>query len=734
MSGQSLSRQMPALAGRGLQLLDSLRNHSRLVIVSFVLVFLAGLPLVFIKGVPKYSATATIQVAPRYMKNLRDDNELDFQSNSQYRQFVEQQTKTINRYDILEKALHSLEDAGNRPWRLAGESERRAIERLQKDLRIMPVPDTYLVQITLEGEQSQGLAEVVNAVVAAFLAKSREEQVYGADERVRQLQLRESELLARHDALTRQRSDIARELGLTAFKEEDGNPFDKLRQKLREDIAEARARRFDAEARQAAFLKTGETDLITRSIQESVLIDPGLNSLKSSLNKRRADLVTAMSGLAAEHPGYQAARQEIQEIDAELRRHTEQLTSQMREGMSKRFATAVDQARRLESELQASLQETAKQSESYAARFNEAVALSNDMKQLRGELDKVRERLNFFASESNSMGLVRPVTPALVPEQAMGTGKKKLLVLLLIAAGMLALALPVGLDLLDPRVRTVNDAEKQLGFAPLGWLIERGEVEREGFAEDQLRRLASALIREQDRHGTRAIAFSGLKPGAGTTRLVRDLTRTLNRLGIPALAIEANAFKPDAAYGSGPGLAALLADPQSCPAVNEANGIPCLNVGTPDDQRLLDGLDRLQTVIDRLSQDYRFILVDTPPLLTASDSELVVRATGAVVVVVEAEAMTRGEVARAARQLQKLDPPSVGAIVNRVAPFVGGGYINNLVAEHAQGRKLAADSFSPALKATLQALLWDAAALGLRGLHRLHQAARFIRHLKVRQS
>ncbi|MDZ4163309.1 MAG: hypothetical protein U1D28_15715, partial [Burkholderiales bacterium] len=292
------------LPGRGIKPLDSLLNHTRLVIVTFILVVLAGLPMVFIKGVSTYQVAATIQVAPRYMKNLKDDNELDFQSNSQYRQFVQQQTKTINRYDILQKAVRSLDAAdGSNPWTKAGEAERRSIERLQRSLKIRPVPDTYLIQVSLESTEREGLDRVVNAVVLTYLDSAKDEQVYGASERVIQLRAREAELGNANAALIRQRSDIARQLGVTAFNPADGNPFDKLVQKLREDIADARGRRIDAEAKLAAFGQSGETDLVTRSVLESVLIDPGLNSLKSSLNNRRANLVTVLSGLAPSHPG-----------------------------------------------------------------------------------------------------------------------------------------------------------------------------------------------------------------------------------------------------------------------------------------------------------------------------------------------------------------------------------------------------------------------------------------------
>jgi uncharacterized protein involved in exopolysaccharide biosynthesis len=744
------------LPGRGIKPLDSLRNHTRLAILTVLFVFIAGLPVVFLKGVVKYQTSATVQVAPRYMKNLKDDNELEFQSNQQYRQYVEQQTKTINRYDIVQKALRAVESAATAPpnapakdastkevgadkkiakndvnqapdadiddekatkngvWRLKGETERRAVERLQRELRILPVPDTYLIQISLEDTRKQGLADVLNAVVNAYLENSRQERLYGADDRVKQLQLREAELLKRTAALTQERSDLARQLGVTAFKAEDGNPFDKLAQKMREGIADARSKRILAEAQLAAFQQTGETDLVTRSVQESVLIDPGLNSLKSSLNNRRAILLSQMSGLAAEHPSYKAAQSELLEIETEIRAQTERLTQDLRQGLRKRYETAVVQARQNEAELELVLKKTESEGEVYASRFNRAVVLSADLEQLRKELESVRERLNFFAVETNSQGLVRPVMYAMEPDLPLGTGKKKLLIMVMVAAIVAGLMAPVVVDMLNRQVRTVNDAHRALGFAPLGWLIEQADMNTQRFAQDQLRRMASALIRDQDKEGTRTLAFTGVKPGAGTTRVVRELALVLNRLGVPTLALEANAFKPSPAYGDGVGLVQRLADPSAVQApMLEVDGVPSCPVGNAKDVRHLDGLDRLGAWLEGLTT-YRFVLIDAPPLLTSSDSEMIVRAAKAVVLVVEADGISAGELRRAARVLEKMDPPSVGAIVNRITPFHGGGYIQSSIAEYLDGRKQADPPMWGELKATGFALIWDAAALGLR--------------------
>ena len=770
MTAQANAAPLP---GRAIKPLDSLLRHTRAALLTFVLVVIAGLPVVFIKGVSQYQTTATIQVAPRYMKNLKDDNELDFQSNSQYRQYVEQQTKTINRFDVLEKALTALEggtpvadpavayqgglkfslglEPGNaatvlpapdtaapakapavrNPWQRDGETRRRAIERLQRALFIMPVPDTYLIQVSLQSTKPDGLADIVNAVVAAYLDNAKVEQVYGADERVRQLKARESELLQATRQLTQRRSDLARSLGVTAFKPGDGNPFDKLAQKLREDIADARFRRVDAQAKLDAFDKSGETDLVTRSILETVLIDPGLNSLKSSLNKRRADLVTILSGLSPDHPEHQAAQQELREIDAEINANTRNLTQQVTQGLRKRYETAVQQTQQVEAELRQALQETSTESEIYAERFDAAVTLTEDLEQVRRELESVRERLNFFAIESTSPGFVRPVSAALPPDLPTGTGKKNLLLLVLVGAFGLALVVPVALDVLDSRVRTVNDAHRALQVPPMGWLIEEADHATRLFAQDQLRRIAAALMREQDRHGLQTVAFAAVKPGAGTTRLVQQLATCFGDLGVSAIALEANAFRPDPNFGQGPGLQQWLSEGVA-PKPLVRGSLTCMGVGQVQHKRL-DGLNGLKDVLAELAQTYRFVLVDAPPLLTSSDSELIVRATGSVVAVVEAGGVTAGELKRAGQLLEKLDPKSLGVVVNRVTPFHGGGYLQSLISEHLSGQKQEGDETGAAVVQVVKALAWDAAAWLMRGYWGLRRLLRLAPRAPVAQ-
>ena len=706
MSAAEPAFDAAATRGLGIKPLASLLAHRRLALVVLVLTFLVAAPIAWIKGQPRYVATATVQVAPRYMKNVKDDNELDFQSNSQYRQFVEHQARSVGRHDILSAAIEAAAARGY-AWRREGESARRAVERLQEQLVIAPVADTYLMQVSLAGSAKDGLAELVNAVVAAYIDKMKEELVYGSDERVKAVLAREAELLRVVGGSSDRRTAIALEIGVSTFNEKEGNPHDKLLLAARTAYEEAQRTRIAAEAKLRAYENTRETDLTTRSVQESVLNDPGLNSLKSSLNTRRAALAMAASGLTADHPAHEAAQAELAEIEAEISKRSGQLTKDVATNIRARYQSTVEQARRYEQEMAAILAEREARSAQAAKLYNEALSLDADIEAARKELDTVRARLNFFSAERQSLGFVRLVAAALPPETAFGLGRKKLLLAALLAAILVAAVVPTVIDMVDGRVRAVGDAERALNMPALGWHVEGDGEAARLFADDQLRRMAGALTRERDRHGTQVFALSGVKPGAGTSRLALELGRTLDGLGYPTLVVEANAFSPDARYGATrPGLAECLREEAAADeCIEPARGeLPArVRVGAADGH--LGRVDRLRALLDGWRQRYAFVLVDAAPLLLAADAEIVLDRIGHALLVVEANATTRGEIARARRVLEASSAQAAGLIVNRVRVLEGGGYLRHLLVEYLTRRKYADFASLPGWRLQLAAWL-----------------------------
>ena len=231
-----------------------------------------------------------------------------------------------------------------------------------------------------------------------------------------------------------------------------------------------------------------------------------------------------------------------------------------------------------------------------------------------------------------------------------------------------------------------------MGIPALGWMVERTDEATKLFGDDLLRRMAGSLLNEQQRAGTRVLSLSSIKPGGGASEMVLSLARTLDALGYPTLAVEANAFRRDLRYaGDRPGLAECLRGevaPAACVTPAQGDLQARVHIGDLGGQSHLDRLDRIAEVTQAWGQDFRFVLVDLPPLLLSADAEILVRNLQHLIVIIEASDTVAGELRRAGRQLEKLDPASVGIVLNRVRPFDGGGYLRGAMFEYLSGRKL----------------------------------------------
>ena len=299
------------LPGRGIKPLLSLRKHYRISIMIWLLVVVAGLPVAWIKGQSYFSAESVFQVSPNYMKTLSSDKEVEFQSNSQYREFVNHLSNTVKRYDVIQRALKKLRDA-NIEVQPKALSERKFIEQLQKLVLVRAIPDTYMVRIGLQGPEKEKLADVVNAITTSFLETTKSEQIFGSVERLEALNANSDKLQAEITQLETERVRFAEQLGLTTFGENVVNPYDSMLAQARERHTVAAIERAQAQASLQAFLQQRETPASGgRSLMEMRLQDTGLQALRNEVVKRSEELGRTTAGLEDKHPAKRPAQAEL---------------------------------------------------------------------------------------------------------------------------------------------------------------------------------------------------------------------------------------------------------------------------------------------------------------------------------------------------------------------------------------------------------------------------------------
>ncbi|MCG9094843.1 GumC family protein [Laribacter hongkongensis] len=693
--------EIQSLPGIGIKPLLSFQRHARAGLIAGLLVLMLGLPLVWIFGQSSYTAEAVFQVSPNYMKTLQSDKEVEFQSNSQYREFINQLSSTVTRFDVLKRALALLKAKGVN-LQPAGLNERKYIEQLQKKIYVRPVADTYMVRIGIESTNKAHLDQLVNAVMSAFLQTTRSEQIYGSAERLDTLGNSADRLRSQIASLETGRLALADKLGLTTFSEHTENPYDALLVQTREKYQQAEIERWRAEAALQAFNERGEipTDM-GRSLLEMRLQDNGLQALRNEVTKRTEQLNQSIAGLEDKHPARGPALAEIRELAQRLQARENEFDQHVRENYLHRLQATLDQKTRLTQELEQSLAQLEGQAGTFAQQFQQAMSLTRQIAEQNERLKQVQDRLDYIDTERNAIGFVRLVTPALPPDLPMGIGKTKLLLALLAASFTAMVAVPVMLDMLGRRIRSVNEAEKLLGIPAAGWQIRQEDLPTRLYAEEQTRRFASALIRNKARSQHNVFAFTSVTAGNGTTTVILDTARALQHLGASVLLVEANTFSPFAGFSSfSPGLLDYLAGRAGLEALPHAymqqdTSLQVIGAG-PDHGTGLQRLDRLQTAMQYWSTTCDYVLVDLPPILLSADAEILTEQLGQVFLVVEADHAGRGEVTRAKRLLQKLDPEAVGLFVNDVTLFRGSGYMGEIIAAtltHGRMRRFASTRY-----------------------------------------
>jgi succinoglycan biosynthesis transport protein ExoP len=680
------------LPSRGINPLRSLSAHRYIAAaVAGFIIFIIGPPLVYLKGKHYFQTAAALYVSPRFAKNLEQDQELVLESNQQYREFVQQQVKTINRFDIVYAALQKLGDK-RFLWQNRKEPDRLAAERLQGELDIKAVPDTYQITIGLEGKKSAGLAEVVNAVLESYITTFRDEELFGSKQRIQALDTERVQVLQEIEAKTARRTELAQQLVVTTFNDSNPNPYDQLLLKAKDAYSEVRRQRFEAQAQLAAVdarQRTAGAGALTSMAEDLALRDPGLTSLKANLNQRRAELLTKRSGLGEQHPGRRAIDQELVEIDAELERMKSSLVASYSRMLVDQKKADLYKQQQVETELAREVQEHTLKATEFATGYQEAMACGKDIERLRKRLDAIDDRIGFLGLENRAPGFIRVFAlarPPLVPSKS---AHKKLTFMVLAAGLIFGIMIPVALDVFDPRIHVINDLQNILGFAPAGWIPEN-ENGTELLARDRRMRLATALLRENRNRGSSTFLLTGIKPGSGVTTLALDLAAEIRRLGTEAIVVEANAFRPDRRMGQSPGLNAALTGPLA-PFVMVLNGDrlpPRIPVGDPGPERRLAQIGGMRSLLDSLRARYPIILIDAPPLLLSGDTEYLAGIADVTLLIAEAGAVTKPEVQRAARTLERLHPGAAGAILNRVRVFGFGGYYRETIREYRTAAKV----------------------------------------------
>jgi capsular exopolysaccharide synthesis family protein len=189
---------------------------------------------------------------------------------------------------------------------------------------------------------------------------------------------------------------------------------------------------------------------------------------------------------------------------------------------------------------------------------------------------------------------------------------------------------------------------------------------------EAFRTLRTNLIFARSVQELRTLVVTSSAPAEGKTTTVANLAVSFAQQGIRVLLIDCDLRKPRAhevfVTPREPGITNLVVTQTEFDEMIRSTGVEGLSflpAGTlpPNPSEVLGG-SRFRETLTHLSANFDLVLLDTPPLLAASDAAIIGRNVDGVLLVVRAGHVDRVAIRQAIRQLANVGANVVGAVLN----------------------------------------------------------------------
>ncbi|WP_260439502.1 polysaccharide biosynthesis tyrosine autokinase [Humibacillus xanthopallidus] len=255
----------------------------------------------------------------------------------------------------------------------------------------------------------------------------------------------------------------------------------------------------------------------------------------------------------------------------------------------------------------------------------------------------------------------------------------------LMLGALLGLALGIGLALLahslDTKVRNEDDIKALskrpiLGDIPIVKSARDGllsiESDPHGRHAEAIRRLRTNMLFVDVTTGGHSFVVTSSVPGEGKTTTTINLAMAMADAGSKVLLIDGDLRNPSVASTMGLdgsfGLTTLLlgqADPGDVIQRWRESTLHVLPAGpVPPNPSELLGSEPMETLFGKLSHDFDFILVDSPPVVPVIDAVLINKLTHGLIMVVAADRTRKRDLASAVHSLETVDAPVAGFALN----------------------------------------------------------------------
>ena len=562
-------------------------------------------------------------------------------------------------------------------------------------LTVSTVPASQLVAVKFSSSDPSLSKTVVNSHAATFISRNLATRFELTDETRQFLENKLVELKVNVENSEKALNQFQKDHEIVSLDKGNSLLLDQLK-RLNTDLTDTRSKRIELESLHRLVQK-GDSRLLSQIID-----NPTIQNLRKQITGLETQLAHVATKFKPTYRGFIALQQEINEAKSRLDEEVNRIVHTIEKDYG--AATAKERALAAEAEkarqVALNLQEKAVE---YAVLEREVVS---NRALYEAVFKKTKEAALTGEEPMPNLRVVDRAEIPVLPDAGKGTRT----LLLSIGIGLFGgIGLAFLLNLLDSTLRTPEDVVRFLRLPTLGVVPDYrqlmnkrahglGYTEKISPPQDPLdrqrgenneivvshhplslmgevyRSIRTAILFSRADKPPKTILITSSQPDEGKTVTAINLSIMLAQSGGPVLLIDADLRGGQChkllGLGNGNGLTNILTgngDATSLIKKTSVNNLSLLCRGTlPPNPADLLGSEKMRQTLDALAADFRFLVIDSAPLLPVSDAVLLSAQVDGVILVARGEEVSRHLVLKARERLDYVNAKILGVVLNGI--------------------------------------------------------------------